>query len=619
MPGMLTSSLVDAFLVSAVGLSAWGYGWWMVPRDAQSAIPGAAFLTRLAGGLAVLSVLLFGLGQLNLAVKLFMVAALFPGWLAAGGAALPRRQDPNIAGSRPGLGGTGWWLLAMAGPPLLTALAGTRVPEWFYDALYYQTAFPSLYLLRGSIEIFHHAVHSAMPASINVLFMPLLAFGSATTVKLAHFSFWLGCAAWVFLITRRYSNPAAGAAAATLFLALPGPAFVAGLGAVDHGATFFLLGALFLLAPAGTKAEGGSRALVAGLLLGTAVASKYTVLPAGSLLALIALWSWRRLPRPLAIRRLGWFAGGVIATALPWYARNFVVLGNPVYPVMAGPGSPGAVAVSNLRLDSGPPYAFHNLFSLPLDIVFERRGFGAGSELWPVGLILLPALAWALWRGGFWRWTASAALVLLALWSQGPLILRYLYPVLALTSAMAGGMLFGETKRRLTRFLAAVLVSTLTVFGTGRVLILQKTIIGGVGDFLLGRTNCSEFLDERVQHAPAARWVRKHTDLHETKLLFIGETAGYYFRRDYEPVSAYDRHPMAEVLIRHNSPAGVANELSAAGFTHVIWNPGELDRLNQRYEHLPLVGDEARLLWEFLSQCEKAFAANGVSVLTIPR
>lgn len=618
MPSILPTAVIDLALVVALGCSAWGIGSCAGVRSAREFARLEGLLTGLAIGLAVLSVVLFGIGQLHLLTTATIVAALVPGWAVALWHWL-RPTGPEVA-TRPGprFEGSERWILIAAGPAVLLAFAATLVPEWFYDALYSHTAFPALFLLRGGIEVFPHAVHSAMPASVNVLFLPLLDLGSATTVKLAHFAFWLGSAGWVLLLARRHAGPTAGVAAAAVFVSLPGPAVMAGVGAVDHGATFFVLGALYLVFSHPVPGDLHREVFAAGLLLGAAAAAKYTVLLPGGILGTAVVLHLVGRSRQRLWCSLGWFTLGVLVIAGPWYVRNLLVLGNPVYPLLEELGSAGALAVANLRLDSGPPYAMSRLFHLPIDLVGERGGFGAGSEFWPSGVLLFPALFWALFRRGFWRWAAVASVFIVVVWSQGPLIARYLYPVIAVMCAMAGAMFFSPGRSRVARGLATTAVAVLGVLGAVRAADVQQTLYGGPLPTIVGSLSAEEFLAARVQHWPAADWVRRRTDPHRTKLLFVGETAGYYFQRDYEPISAYDTHPITGWLGRSASPADLLRDLKAHGFSHIVWNPSELSRLQRRYDHLPLGSGELDRFRRLLAECDLRFSASGVTVYQLP-
>lgn len=75
--------------------------------------------------------------------------------------------------------------------------------------------------------------------------------------------------------------------------------------------------------------------LAAGLALGLGVGAKYTALVPMALITIGALWL---VPR----RRWWWLVPGVALMAVPWYLRNLLETGNPVFPQALGPLAGGA-------------------------------------------------------------------------------------------------------------------------------------------------------------------------------------------------------------------------------------------------------------------------------------
>jgi hypothetical protein len=75
--------------------------------------------------------------------------------------------------------------------------------------------------------------------------------------------------------------------------------------------------------------------VVAGLLAGAAIAGKYTELVTAALIGLVLL------PRLLLLRRRTWldalgFSAALVVVAGFWYAKNWLLLGNPIYPFIFG-------------------------------------------------------------------------------------------------------------------------------------------------------------------------------------------------------------------------------------------------------------------------------------------
>lgn len=609
--------LRDLALVALTVCSAWGLGKTLAGGVLVGLHPFDQRLGCIALGLGVQVVLLFGLGVASCLSRTTVACVLAAGLLAAclGG----RRPSASASGESVERIGPGWrWeekLVAAAGAvAALISFRGALLPEVFFDALHYHDSLPALFLVRHRIEVLPHAVHGVMPANVNLLFLPLLSWGGASTVKLAHFLMWLGSAGWALVLGRRLGGRLGGLVSAALVLGVPGVGVMAGFGGVDLGVTFFVLGGLSLTVAALGK-RSGPLLVGASVLMGVAGGAKYTVLPTLGLWAAATAGSW--LGRHRDSRSVRALATTLIVCALvacPWYVRNWWVLGNPVYPAFEPAGSEGARVVARVRADATPPGPWRLVGGDLLSAFGELRPFGAGAEVLPVSIALAVGLLLGVSRKEG-QWLAVVAAGMLLIWSRSVQILRYAYPALGIAAALAA-LALQRAGPRLARWVSAA-VAALVLGGGVRVLAIQGALMGDASDYLMVRQSLSEFLAARLPHFQAAQWVAANTPERGTRLLLVGETQGYYFGRDFEPVSAYNQHPLAGWALSCSGGEELTKLLRSEGFTHIVVNAAELDRLNRRYQHLPLAPREAQVVREMLAACTRAWAGAGVSVYAL--
>lgn len=608
--------LRDAALVLAVAASAWGFGglaarWWRPDLEVWE-----DRLARVAVGLGAIGVAELGLGMVGLLRRPWIAALLLAGLLLAiwqmshvrPGEAVPvaPRWSPSELTLAAALGVAG-----------AVILCGVITPETFYDALYYHDAFPAQYLRHGRVLVFPHAVHSAMPSHVDLLYAPLLAWGGASTVKLGHFALLAGLMGWVGVLGRRLGSRLGGLAGALVLATLPGVGVMAGLGVVDLGVTFFTTGCVALTVAALAGATASAPLLAAAFLAGAAAGSKYSALLFVLVWAVAVLAVLVTRHRPRQWLSLGLGVGAlVLAGGGGWYVRNQVVLGNAVYPALSAPGSAASEVVARLQSDSGPPGPWLDTPRVLLDAALERRGLGAGAEVWPGVLLLALGVLWALLTRGWPRWLGVMVILMLLGWARSVLILRYAYPALAVAAVLVGGACAAAPRRGLRAAFVAVVVCA-GGLGLARTVHLIDLVHRQPWAFFAGRQGAQEFLSERVPHFQAARWIAATTPDRGTRLLLVGETQGYYFARDFEPVSAYDRHPLAEWAGACSSGGELARLLRGKGFTHVVVNAAELGRLDRRYQHLSLAPREARVVREMLSACSAVWTGAGVSVYAL--
>jgi hypothetical protein len=85
-----------------------------------------------------------------------------------------------------------------------------------------------------------------------------------------------------------------------------------------------------------------------------------------------------------------------------------------------------------------------------------------------------------------------------------------------------------------------------------------------------------------VPTLPAARFVNGRMPDNAT-LLFLGETMTYYYRRDFVAPSAFDVHPFQAIAAPGRPHEEIRRELRRSGFTHVLVNRQEWERLGNSY------------------------------------
>ena len=71
----------------------------------------------------------------------------------------------------------------------------------------------------------------------------------------------------------------------------------------------------------------------------------------------------------------------------------------------------------------------------------------------------------------------------------------------------------------------------------------------------------------------------------DAKILFIGETRGYYSDRVFIAGTAHDRTPIVDFAYEARDAEDLHKRLKASGITHLIFNKREIARLNKQYNY----------------------------------
>ena len=438
---MMAHFLAMAWALAAVAwvvIAIWGVGgcFQKVLRDGSGLLDSECAALRFLGGAGLLSLLTFLVGQFDFSTRTSVVI------LCAG--ALLNLRFPWVGRRRPPLSP---FLFFTGIVILLCFISGFARPIGHTDAdeITYHLLGPLIWLREHRIAPVMGEAHSAFPAAIEVL------YGLAGAISNDRAPGPLGA---LFLgvlalqargIARRLGSGALGGDLAA--------AFIAGMPAVTsttENCFVDLPYAAFTLAAArlAFDASESRRIWLAGAFAGFACGTKYFGLPATLLIAfLIAIFqTGRTLPR-LGNAMIFLVASGLTGGA--WYVRNWIVLGNPIYPP--------------------PPLLWHLFptptFSLEASIQFKayiaKRGAGLGKSISDLLLLPLRLTYWTAWfHGGggmglaplafgplalalVWKkraglvWAGLAAL-LTVFWFYSDQEFRFLDPGVAIFAAFAG-------------------------------------------------------------------------------------------------------------------------------------------------------------------------------------
>jgi len=532
------------------------------PRSERIAL--AAGIGFGAGSLGWLGAGLVGLWEKGLAW-----AAVAAGlWLLGRNRGTGRRArggNPARAGGIPG------WIVvgfqAMAAIMLAGFLGTSLIPETAADPLLYHLALPGVFAMEHRVVAVTQMFHGSLPMGAPMHYGWMLLTAGEPAVRAWR---WWVIVATVWIIVRlcaREGRPGAGWVAAGVFLALPQTVWVGTAAFVDGEVC--LLGLLACLAVRRmTERPRGPRWLTLAAVLGAAACGvKYQavfLLP-----GLAVAGSWRAIPRRAAV------AACVVAVLLaPWWARNELVMGNPVYPFADRtfhafrPMPPGNRALLARHTESRVLWGPREALLFPWK---SAKGMNEETRLGPVFLVAVPWLVLAPPAGAFatYAWIAGTAGVT---WSLVTHVSRYLTAgwVLACVVIAAGLGVRGP--------LRAVRAVLLAVFGLD-VLVRALPGFASAGlPVLAGRASPREVWARSLPNSYAGIARKAEALPPGARILLVGDIRAAYWPRPALNHSPYDVQLAHEILAGSRTPAEAAKRFrQAAGWVYV--NDRESGRL----------------------------------------
>lgn len=636
----MTAQLLGLAAVVAIGIAAAGYGWglaallrrrWRLPRDRFTlswiqVVLGLGALGHLLAAAGLVHACTIGVARAVIGAGVALAVASFvAGWKkrhrVTGG-----RKDNWIARA------CRWGAVAA----VLTLTPAASLPPLAYDVLEYHLEASRLFLDSGTLEGAPLNFFTRLPMETELLYAAgqALVKPSSEDDRAAK---WLAVG-WVVLfawgcgvVARRLGAGAAGRwGAVAVGAALPLAGKV-GLDAYSDGATavFAQLLAFGFLGLLQARRVGQTRRradwILAGIGAGLAASCKWGVVPHVAVPAagLIVLAGFIGRDPLGGIRKAALVGAMAVAVFSPWLLRAAAVTGNPVFPWMAtvfatenwspeqerflvsthrplrpwesrywskawegmtiaAPSFSIAVGgdekVGNGSAESGN--RGRREWWIPLGAVLgligglaRRRGrrFALGAA----GLSLLAALAWATVDQSPDRFLLPAAGIFVPAAAAG-------------TAGLARRFGHGGGYMRVFAYSCALGLAAMAVQGAARRVALH--VSGGyfhaMTNPLVGEEARDQVLGRSVvtlQNRVAAAMLRDGG-----RLLVLYEARGMLFPLPHSLNTVFDRSVLLDSIGDADSPSAIDRALREKGFTNVVVNEFELDRLIRFYPPLEL-------------------------------
>jgi hypothetical protein len=287
-------------------------------------------------------------------------------------------------------------------PPavFITALLGfffaLLPPAEGFDGLFYHLTMPERLIEDGKI-LPHNILQFWFPSLIEGDFLLALGLGSERTAQLIHWSFSMLTLALIWEWSRKLFGHKSAWWTLAILISMPSLPWISSWAYTDLALTFVGFAGLYTLWRWSDARENGWL-IVAGLFAGMAMGIKYTsfILPMFCVL-LILLWEKNFHSRIIWIIR---FSIPALLGALPWYLRNWLVMGNPFYPFVFGGRFWDAFRTDWYNgTGTGIGWDWREILLLPFTITLGHRdqNFYDG-RIGPLFLLLIPLALWILWK-----------------------------------------------------------------------------------------------------------------------------------------------------------------------------------------------------------------------------
>jgi hypothetical protein len=426
---------------------------------------------------------------------------------------------------------------------IVVGFALTPTVDW--DSLAYHLDVPAEWISVGAIHAPVDNYHVAYVGLVHMLYLPLLAAGSASGPALLSTLFMLTTIIGTFGLGSAAFSERVGKIGLWLVVGYPFLILVGLTPRVDITLTLFLVGfhaAVYRLS------RGPDRGMIAiaVLLLGMSAGIKYLALPyAFGVLVFLVIASGAELRFSTRLAVAAVIAAGGATVALPWFLKNWLLLGSPFYPFFSPPvvaqwftelrlalpiGHEYDASVFDVLRDIRPDFNWVDFVLRPATLVPDPDGKWAAPNLL---LTVAPLAMLGRARGSALAIGGPAALYLvIALAVSERTNLRYLLPAVPAIAIVSAYVLAPLGCRG--RPIRAVTIAAIMICGLPTAMsLLNRGRSTATAAFLSGHVSRYQYLDnywETRAHVRTVRWI--HENLPEdARILMLFEARGYLLER----------------------------------------------------------------------------------------
>ena len=463
-------------------------------------------------------------------------------------------------------------VLIFATAILLMSFIMTLAPPNGYDGKAYHLQAPKLFLQSGSIFPFHENVQANFPFTVEMLYTIGLAFKSDVLASTINLTYAVLLVLVIFSFSRRYLGRTQSWLAVAILLGILTFPLWATLQIVDNAWAVYEFLAFYSFVR--WDETNNKRWLVfAAILAGLAIGTKYMALGGIIILGLCVLWQSRH--RGWRVVFVNGFVFGFVSLIVgsPWYIKNFIWFGNPIFPFVFG-GREWTLEQNDIYLaflrsfNSGK--SLRDYLLLPMNIYirssnFSTTGFDTPSWLFPL-VFLYPFTK----KSKVLNWIAVFLLLRFVVWSFASQIrfLLPMYPGLCVLTAHVISDLVGRLKSAFSRkALISVSVGTLMVI----TLIIQASVLlrNPPLRVVVGLDSKIDYLSRAAADFNAKQYLQRNLDP-SARVLLMWLGTGYYCDERCIP----DTTQSQWVVIANPTfdPQEVSAELHDLGVTHLLFS-----------------------------------------------
>ncbi len=454
-------------------------------------------------------------------------------------------------------------------------------PEIGKDALSYHLAVPKLYLINHGFYFIEGNIFANYPLFGEMLYLLGLFLHNDILAKGIHFLFLIATLAGInALISMTLEDRSFFNLSALVFVTIPSVFIVSHVANNDLIVTYYAFGAVLSFIN-WSKAMQKKWLILSGLFTGLAIACKYTSLLLPFMGVLGILWAGRnqKLAASEAFGCLFIYLLMLIVSGCPFYIKNFLETGNPVYPFLYSLFSGTGWDVQQARYydlflhNLGMGREFVDYLILPWNLSINAQPDSARFDgiIGPIFLVMLP---FAL---GMRNTCTELKIIIIyctasfVFWALSVQQVRYLFHILPFMAVILGvAFAYYQKMNKGIFIMFFALISGCLIFNLYH--IVKDFTHVKPWAFVAGKEERGKFIGRNIPSYAIADYVNNNLPLNSRIFLIYMRNFGFLYDRAYFSDSMFESYTIQKILSRSHSPDDVHRQMKQKKFSHILYD-----------------------------------------------
>jgi hypothetical protein len=461
-------------------------------------------------------------------------------------------------------------------------------PPSYYDSLVYHMALPGIYAAAKKICFVPFNLYSNFPQNMEMLYTMGLVLCDEIVPNLISFSMFVVTLAAIYSFCRRFTDKSVSLFAVLIYMTTPAVMLLAPSSYVEAGLAMFTVMAVYSYCI--YHREGITDYLVlSGVFSGLAFGTKYTAAAVPLTISLVLLTRCVMRKELKYLKQILILNITVLVVASPWLIKNFVNVGNPVFPFLYNLLGYKAVdwnfSTAHNYFTMLTEYGHKGniigeFFSVPWNVLKDPVKFGGGFDIlgnfgWVTYFMLLPMLL-LVQKGNVIKLLCFFSGIYAITWFVSKPVLRFLLPLLPVLAVLCSYVAVNVYRKKLL-VLRYVLLPGFALLALSNIFIyffIQDTI--EPFNVSIGIEARDSYLARKIRYSPYPVFEYINSNLSDSDtVLFIGEQRGFYCRKKYIAANVFARNPFVSWANEARNCDDLILYMKKRNITHILYNRGE--------------------------------------------